>query len=200
MRYRGAWSHGNASVTWREIRSAVGFAVTPNDTQSRRPWAHNDKTIQNLECDRRQDKEVGRRDAGGVIAEKCPPALGRWPRVAADIAGDRRLVDLEAEFEQLSNETDTLTWLSFQYAKQSPLLKSHCSLAQTHRQLRLHGKWPHAFVGERTRCLGPSEAKQEATRGDNSRYRDAKLGLRPYRFQSNGRAKWSERVAPFRCS
>src|SRR5260221_4534040 len=38
MRYRGAWSHGNASVTWREIHSAVGFAVTPNDTQSRRPW------------------------------------------------------------------------------------------------------------------------------------------------------------------
>jgi hypothetical protein len=38
MRSRGAWSHGNASVTWREIHSAVGFAVTPNDTQSRRPW------------------------------------------------------------------------------------------------------------------------------------------------------------------
>src|ERR1700688_4015463 len=40
MRYRGAWSHGNASVTWREIHSAVGFAVTPNDTQSRRPWRY----------------------------------------------------------------------------------------------------------------------------------------------------------------
>src|SRR5712675_2026125 len=73
-----------------------------------------------------------------------------------------------------NNETDTLTWLSFQYAKQLPLLKSHYSLAQTYRQLRLHGKWPHAFVGERTRSIGPSEAKQEATRGDNSRHRDAK--------------------------
>jgi hypothetical protein len=30
MRYRGAWSHGKASVIWREIHSAVGFAVTPN--------------------------------------------------------------------------------------------------------------------------------------------------------------------------
>jgi hypothetical protein len=38
MRYRGARSNGNASVTWRVIHSAVGFAVTPNDTQSRRPW------------------------------------------------------------------------------------------------------------------------------------------------------------------
>ena len=29
MRYRGARSHGNASVTWREIHSAVGFAAGP---------------------------------------------------------------------------------------------------------------------------------------------------------------------------
>src|ERR1017187_6325066 len=29
--------HGKASVIWREIHSAVGFSVTPNDTQSRRP-------------------------------------------------------------------------------------------------------------------------------------------------------------------
>jgi hypothetical protein len=47
-----------------------------------------------------------------------------------------------------NKETDTRTWLSFQYAKQFPLLKSRCSLAQMYRQLRLHGKWPHAFVGE----------------------------------------------------
>src|ERR1039458_9856821 len=32
MRYRGAWSHGKASVIWREIHSAVGFPVTPNPT------------------------------------------------------------------------------------------------------------------------------------------------------------------------
>src|ERR1700737_2325003 len=102
MRSRGAWSHGNASVTWREIHSAVGFAVTPNDTQSRRPWR---KTIQNLECDRRQDKEVDRRDAVDVIAEKRPPALRRWPRVAAHVPSDRRLGDLEAELEQLTMNT-----------------------------------------------------------------------------------------------
>jgi len=105
MRYRGAWSHGNASVTWREIHSAVGFAVTPNDTQSPSSVAHNDKTIQNLECDRRQDKEVDRRDAVDVIAEKRPPALRRWPRVAAHVPSDRRLGDLEAELEQLTMNT-----------------------------------------------------------------------------------------------
>src|ERR1035437_2723452 len=37
MRYRGAWSHGKASVIWREIHSAVGFPVTPNDSQIRCP-------------------------------------------------------------------------------------------------------------------------------------------------------------------
>jgi hypothetical protein len=67
--------------------------------------AHNDKTIQNLESDRRQDKEVDRRDAVGVIAEKRPPALRRWPRVAAHVPSDRRLRDLEAELEQLSMNT-----------------------------------------------------------------------------------------------
>src|SRR5882757_1013464 len=53
--------------------------------------AYNDKTIQNLECDRRQDKEVDRRDAIDVIAEKRPPALRRSPRAAAHIPSDRRL-------------------------------------------------------------------------------------------------------------
>src|ERR1700716_1995267 len=57
--------------------------------------AYNDKTIQNLECDRRQDKEVDRRAAVAVIAEK-PPALRRWPRVAAHVPSDRRLGDPEA--------------------------------------------------------------------------------------------------------
>src|SRR3979411_1363517 len=53
--------------------------------------AHNDKTIQNLECD--------------VIAEKRPPALRRWPRVAAHVPSDRRPGDLEAELEQLTVNT-----------------------------------------------------------------------------------------------
>src|ERR1700731_1993018 len=62
--------------------------------------AHNDKTIRNLECDHRQDKEVDRRDAVDVIAEKRPPALRRWPRMAAHVPRGRRLRDLEAELEK----------------------------------------------------------------------------------------------------
>jgi hypothetical protein len=58
-----------------------------------------------LECDRRQDKEIDRRDAVDVIAEKRPPALRRRPRVAAHVPSDRRLGDLEAELEQLTMNT-----------------------------------------------------------------------------------------------
>jgi hypothetical protein len=105
MIYRGAWSHGNASVIWREIHSAVGFCRHAKRHPKSSSVAHNDKTIQNLECDRRQGKEVDRRDVVEVIAEKRPPALRRWPRVAAHVPSDRRLGDLEAELEQLTMNT-----------------------------------------------------------------------------------------------
>ena len=105
IRYRGAWSHGNASVTWREIHSAVGFCRHAKRHPKSSSVAHNDNTIQNLECDRRRDKEVDRRDAVDVIAEKRPPTLRRWPRVAAHVPSDRRLGDLEAELEQLTMNT-----------------------------------------------------------------------------------------------
>src|ERR1039458_8265347 len=95
MRYRGAWSHGKASVIWREIHSAVGFSVTPNDSQIRRPCL-------DPERDRWKDKKVDRRDAVGMVVQKRAPAL-RWrPRVAGHIPSDCRLSDLEAELEQFT--------------------------------------------------------------------------------------------------
>src|ERR1035437_7993860 len=105
MRYRGALSHGNASVIWREIHSAVGFSVTANDSKSRRSWrrmTRQYKTIEGLECNRRQDEEVNCGDAVDVILEKRPPALGWRPRTTAHIPGDRRLGHIEAKLEQLT--------------------------------------------------------------------------------------------------
>jgi len=61
-----------------------------------------DETIENLKRNRRQDKQIDRRDAVDVILEKRPPSLRRWPRTTAHIAGDRRLGDLEAELEQFA--------------------------------------------------------------------------------------------------
>src|SRR5882757_9112054 len=72
--------------------------------------AHNDKTIQNLECDRRQDKEVDRRDAVDVIAEKRPPAvrLLRLRRIEFSVrtavdgnAGLRQQAQLAAQLDEL---------------------------------------------------------------------------------------------------
>ena len=63
---------------------------------------YDDKTIEDLERDRWQDKEINRCDAVGMVAEKRPPALRRWPPTAAHIPSDRRLGDLEAELEQLT--------------------------------------------------------------------------------------------------
>src|ERR1019366_9210149 len=62
--------------------------------------SYNNKTIENLECDRRQDKKVDRCDAVGMVAEKRPPAPRWWQPAAAHIPSDRRLGDLEAELEQ----------------------------------------------------------------------------------------------------
>src|SRR5450830_930781 len=63
---------------------------------------YDDKTIEDPERDRWNDKKVDRRNAVGMVTEKRTPAL-RWrPRVAAHIASDRRLSDLEAELEQFT--------------------------------------------------------------------------------------------------
>src|ERR1039458_6410048 len=63
MRYRGAWSHGNASVTWREMHSAVGFAVTPNDTQSRRLTSQ--RLLENIS---RLEEIIAQQEAGPQTA------------------------------------------------------------------------------------------------------------------------------------
>ena len=63
---------------------------------------YDDKTIEDLERDRRQDKQIDRRDAVGMVPKKRPPALRRWAPAAAHIPGDCRLGDLEAELEQLA--------------------------------------------------------------------------------------------------
>src|SRR5664280_588421 len=63
---------------------------------------HDDKTIEDPERDRWKDKEVDRRDAVGMVAQKRAPALRWWPRVAAHIPSDARLSDLEAELEQFT--------------------------------------------------------------------------------------------------
>ena len=63
---------------------------------------YDDKTIEDPERDRWQDKKVDRRDTVGMVAQKRAPTLRWWPRVAAHIPSNRRLSDLEAELEQFT--------------------------------------------------------------------------------------------------
>ena len=64
--------------------------------------SYDDKAIENPERDRWKDKQVDRRDAVGMIAQKRPPALRRWQPAAAHIPSNRRLSDLEAELKQFA--------------------------------------------------------------------------------------------------
>jgi hypothetical protein len=52
--------------------------------------AEDDKTIEDLERDRRQDKEIDRRDAAAMVPES-PPAPETVAPAAAHIPSDRRL-------------------------------------------------------------------------------------------------------------
>jgi formylglycine-generating enzyme required for sulfatase activity len=54
--------------------------------------AYDDNTIKDLERDGWQDKEINRGDAVGMVPEKRPPTLRRWPPAAAHIPSDSRLV------------------------------------------------------------------------------------------------------------
>ena len=75
-------------MIWREIHSAVGFVVTPNDTPQSTPVTQNHKAIEQLERYRRQHEEVDCRDAIDMIGQKGPPAL-RWRPTPVHIACDR---------------------------------------------------------------------------------------------------------------
>ena len=82
------------------LRSRVCRHAKRHPNSSSMPY--DDKTIEDLERDRWQDKKVDRRDAVGMVAQKRAPALRWWPRAAAHIPSDCRLSDLEAELEQLT--------------------------------------------------------------------------------------------------
>src|SRR5215203_4731272 len=85
-------------------RDPFGGRIRGHSKRDPKPSAmpYGDKTIEGLERDRRQDKEIDRRDLAGMIPEKRSPALGRWPPAAAHISSDRRLGDVETELEQLT--------------------------------------------------------------------------------------------------
>src|SRR4030088_3171209 len=63
---------------------------------------HDQQSIEPAKRDCRHDEHVHRSDPISVIAEECPPALGRRGSSPAHVLVPARLSDIDAELEQLS--------------------------------------------------------------------------------------------------
>src|SRR6267143_4412880 len=63
---------------------------------------HDQRSIEQAKRDCRHDKQIHRRDAVGMIVEKCFPTLGRRPCTPDHVFGDAGLADLDAELKQLA--------------------------------------------------------------------------------------------------
>src|SRR5246500_3178530 len=72
----------------------------PDDLSSAMP--HDQQTIEQTERDCRNDEQIHRGDAVGVIAEERLPPLGRRTSSLGHVFSHARLSDRDAEFQQLS--------------------------------------------------------------------------------------------------
>src|ERR1700680_5180099 len=63
---------------------------------------HDQKAVEQPKRDCRDDEQIHRRDAVGMIVEKCFPTLGRRPSALGHILGYARLTDIDTELEELS--------------------------------------------------------------------------------------------------
>src|SRR6476661_5974585 len=63
---------------------------------------HDQQAVEQTKRDCRDDEQIHRRDAVGMIIEKCFPTLGRRPSTPDHILGHARLSDIDAELEKLA--------------------------------------------------------------------------------------------------
>jgi hypothetical protein len=63
---------------------------------------HDQQAVEQPKRDRRHDEQIHRRDAVGIIVEKCFLTLGRWPSTPGHILGYAGLSNLDAELEQFA--------------------------------------------------------------------------------------------------
>src|ERR1700693_6126226 len=63
---------------------------------------HDQQSIEHAKRDCRHDEHIHRSDSISVVAEECPPALGRRVSSPDHVLGHARLSDIDAELEQLS--------------------------------------------------------------------------------------------------
>ena len=63
---------------------------------------HDQQAVEQTKRDCRDDEQIHRRDAVGMIIEKCFPTLGRRASTPGHILGHARLPDIDAELEKLA--------------------------------------------------------------------------------------------------
>ena len=63
---------------------------------------HDQQAVEQTKRDCRDDEQIHRRDAVGMIVEKCFPTLGRRASTPGHIFGHARLPDIDAELEKLA--------------------------------------------------------------------------------------------------
>src|SRR5260370_5977851 len=63
---------------------------------------HDQQAVEQTKRDCRDDEQIHRRDAGGMIIEKRFPTLGRRASTPGHILGHARLPDIDAELEKLA--------------------------------------------------------------------------------------------------
>src|ERR1700736_121608 len=63
---------------------------------------HDQQAVEQTKRDCWDDEQIHRRDAVGMIVEKCFPALGRRPSTPGHILGYARLTDIDAELAKFA--------------------------------------------------------------------------------------------------
>ena len=63
---------------------------------------HDQQAVEQTKRDRRNDEQIYRRDAVGMITDEGVPALGRRPSTPDHILGHAGLTDIDAELEKLA--------------------------------------------------------------------------------------------------
>src|ERR1700716_900596 len=89
----------------------------PQNLSSTMP--HNQQAVEQPKRDCRDDEQIHRRHAVGMIIEKCFPTLGRRPSTPGHILGYARLTDIDAELEKLSMD-----------ARRAPRIEEACCSTQ----------------------------------------------------------------------
>src|SRR5665213_4445269 len=101
MRYWGARSQPHASVSCRAIHSAVGCAVAAVH-KTRRRMLQDKKAEEQAKGNGRDDEEIHRGNAVGMITQEGLPALRRRSPPPRHILRHARLPDIDTELEELA--------------------------------------------------------------------------------------------------